>query len=312
MTLKKTTAYSPRLEKWRPSAAALLCTVGLAAWRLGAVTHTTQSFTPWPTASPREGESLLVCICSSAFGRGERLAYLLQVIRRLLDTYRVPLHIIIDTDSPALSAALPPRWLWSGDVEVVVHAGLAHPWQLTWKHREHMARLIQRYGQFMYIEDDIDVPFETYQRYIHNFDLLWPAMVPCLIRVEMASNGSEYLTDYYTHEPINVTGSMFTRGLQRFAARPWGYSAAWIMPGTALRTSLMANFTQSPPAGSHFQRVEAASYPWWFSQLNKPLGLELNATALKFIDRRSLIFHVSNSYLDDPPPHASLGGLLVL
>jgi hypothetical protein len=245
--------------------------------------------------------SVLICICSSHRGTGgkwDRVHHLTRTIATILDTYEVPVHIIVDTDSPDLHALLPRHWVWSKLVRVAVAQNLENPLFLSWKHRDHVLAHLHEYSAFMYMEDDIEVPYFTYARYLENFRILWPERVPCLVRIER-SGSREFCSDYRT--PIPAAGTTFVRAGRTFASRPWGYSASWIMPAYGLRAVMdAASFTQLPPKEELLPREVAASYPWWGGQLGKQLGLELtgNSSEKVMVDRRSLVFHFSNSFIN--------------
>ena len=129
-------------------------------------------------------KKILVCICHHY--SEERLEYLNKVIKNCL-SYPMDVKIIVDTNRIVHSV--------NNSVELRVHNDLSHPYNLTWKHRLSMLDNIDNYDYFMYLEDDMLVPFDNFFEYIKNFDLLYPInCVPSFIRIE-ENNGKEYVTD---------------------------------------------------------------------------------------------------------------------
>jgi hypothetical protein len=152
----------------RPGRGGLLL-LALAAW-LGAAALRRAAAPPWTAvragaSAPPRADGLLVCV-AAAYDPA-RVRYLVGTLRRLFDTYEVPrLDVVVDTTSPALRRALPSDLRRRENLEFVVHphGSMRHGWYLAWAHRRRVASRARDYGAFMYLEDDMDLPWANYQR----------------------------------------------------------------------------------------------------------------------------------------------------
>ena len=234
-------------------------------------------------------DRLLICIAFHL--EPHRVQYLTKVLARFINTYKVPFQIIIDTNSHDTHKYLPkdPR------ISLVVHKRLKHPWNLTWAHRGHIKRKIDTYDVFMYLEDDMDIPYENYLSYLEKFKLLWPKAVPGFVRLE-ESKGEYYHTDSTYPHVIPRSKLVEVKG-RRFTSLANPYYAFWIMPRTALKETLSPQFTTIVEGGT--KRITAASYliaPW--GPLKKPALVELTLD-LK-VHPNSYCYHLPNNYIGSP------------
>lgn len=242
-----------------------------------------------------ENRSLLVCI---AFHYKEaRLRFLSQVLHRLLDTYTVPLQIVVDSNTEATKQWVEKEFGTILTLTVSVHINLAHPYHLTWVHRDRMRRLIDDYDVFMYLEDDMDLPFPNYLRALENYKLLWPSMVPTFARVETKqSDGRLYNTD--NHSPVIVgpakPKALIERGGRKFVHLNVAYSALWLMPQVELRSLLSPKFSARPLKG--LIRETGASFHIW--QAGKVGVVEVMQD--KQVHPLSWAFHLPNNKANDP------------
>jgi hypothetical protein len=221
-------------------------------------------------------KDLLVCI--SAHYNPDRTKYLEEVIYKLRSTYKVSLDIIIDTQTFNYE-----HLNNSENMQVFVHQNLKHPFHLTWCHREHIKNSIDRYKNFMYIEDDMDVPFENYQNYLENFKILYPKYVPSFVRIEK-KDGEEFISDIPTVQNLDA----IKIGEKWFHIFPFpiNYHAFWIMPQKALKESLKNNFVQYTDG-----REFAAMYVGW--ELGKQALVELDNG---LISKKCYSYHLPNNY----------------
>lgn len=214
-------------------------------------------------------KDLLACI--SHHSAPGRIEYLRQVLNGFAE-YELTCDIIIDTNVAALDVR-------GENLTVVSHVSLEHPFFLAWAHRRHMMKeRIEDYRYFMYIEDDIYLPFENFEHYQRNFELLWPQYVPSFIRVE-EFEGEEYVLDVTERQACQLIGS-------RFCTLTQPYHAFWIMPQWALKQNMRDDFVRLSDS-----REMAASYPMW--ELNKMPVVELDG---KQISRTCFAYHLPNNY----------------
>jgi hypothetical protein len=126
-------------------------------------------------------KKLLVCI--PHHHSEDRLQYLSEVINNCL-SYPMDVHIIVDTNEHNEMIEK-----YNPNVSVAYHNNLEHPYNLTWQHRLHILDQIDNYDYFMYIEDDMLLPFENFLEYLKNFELLYPInCVPSLDSYSHSSN----------------------------------------------------------------------------------------------------------------------------
>ncbi len=217
---------------------------------------------------------LLICI---AFHYNyDRLKYLNEVVSTIKE-YPHDTKIIIDTNR---SFEIP-------DVDVVVHDELWHPFQLTWEHRKHMLTNLDNYDYFLYLEDDMKLPYEGFIEFVKNFDLLWPNHVPSFIRIEKKED-EEFVADQWHPQNIDNSHRVFFDE-KEFILLKQPYHAIWILPQKQLKENIKENFYQLSN-----NREQAASYVWW--DLGKiPLVLVEN----KMVSRKSFVYHISNTYVND-------------
>jgi hypothetical protein len=218
-----------------------------------------------------DGNKLLVCIAFHYIP--DRIGQLMKVIDRLT-TYNMDVHVIVDSNS---SFSLPER----NEVVICTHS-LSHPYHLAWMHRKHFKENIHEYDWFMYLEDDMDVPYENFNEYVSNFEMLWNLnCVPSFVRIEEYNN-KKFVTDVTSVQKLQKV----MIGNKEFVSLSQPYHAFWIMPKKELLSTLSSNFVRT-----ELSRENAASYPMW-ELGRKPLVRVEN-------DRISPLcysFHLTNNY----------------
>lgn len=240
-------------------------------------------------------KDLLICIPFHQAFDIKRTRILLDNIGAYTFKYGCSVDIIIDTnESPFVGITK------NSIVEIFEHKTLAHPFHLTSFHRQHFKDNIENYKNFMYIEDDMLLPYQNYLSYLEKFRFLWPGFVPSFVRIEKKDT-IEYISDIperhnLTKNIIEINGRIFTSF--KF---PHNYHAFWIMPQKELRESMTEDFTTL----SDF-REKNASYPSW--QLHKPPLVELEKIDGKyFIKKDCYSYHLPNNYALSPDsPNAKL------
>lgn len=224
-------------------------------------------------------KDLLACI--SHHSAPDRLPYLRQVLSGLSE-YELECDIIVDTNVAGLDVR-------GQNVTTVHHASLEHPFFLCWCHRKHMKERIDDYRWFLYIEDDIHLPFENFAHYQRNFELLWPDYVPSFVRVE-EFEGEEFVLDVTERQSCVLIGS-------KFCTLKQPYCGLWCLSQEALKQTMTTDFVRLSQS-----RETAASFPMW--ELNKIPLLELDGGQ---ISRKCFAWHLPNNYSRCPEnPHAKI------
>lgn len=235
--------------------------------------------------------TLLICI---AFHYSEeRLKYLQQVVGNIMSHYDVPLRIIIDTNSSKMIR----RHLFAGtgtkQLEVHAHENLSHPFHLTWMHRWHIKRELNNFDNFMYVEDDMLVPYLSFLFYQKRFNLLWPDLIPSFVRIEKYQ-GEEFVTDITEQIVIKESNIIHKDGAMFYPVPyPKDYHAFWIMPREALQQTMRPDFVRLSDS-----REIAASYPNW--ELKKKSVIEIYSEDGKwFVHPSCFSYHITNNYAQD-------------
>jgi hypothetical protein len=219
---------------------------------------------------------LLICI---AFHYNpDRIKYLTRVIDAFLNEYKVDLKLIVDTNTFDLE-----HYNKHENIQVFVHEKLNHPFHLTWMHRKHIKENINLYDCFMYVEDDMYLPFENFKNYLENFKILWPKYVPSFVRIEQ-KDGHDFISDVPEKQPLNKV-SIGGKEFNEFKF-PFNYHAFWLLPQKELKGSMKDNFV-SLSDGREF----AAMYTGW--ELGKKALVELDGG---LISKKSYSYHLPNNY----------------
>lgn len=218
-----------------------------------------------------ENKKLLVCI--AFHNNPDRLAFINSVIENY-KKYQINVDIIVDTNEKL-----------DLNTNVFVHK-LNHPHYLTWVHRIHFKENIDNYDYFMYVEDDMLVPYEGFCEYVENFNIVWElGYVPSFIRVETFDN-KEFITDVTVEqfiEPIIIENKVFVTLTQP-------YHAFWIMPQKELKESFTDSFVKEEVC-----RENAASYPMWGLNKTPIVRIEENQ-----ISKLCYSYHLANNYASNP------------
>ncbi len=215
---------------------------------------------------------LLICI---AFHYNpERIKYLTQIIDAFLNEYKLDVKIIVDTNTFDYE---------NPKVKVHPHEELYHPFHLTWVHRRHIKEKINEFDCFMYIEDDMYLPFENFQNYLENFKILWPEYVPSFVRIEQ-KNGLDFISDIPEKQPLKQI-SIGDKDFNEFKF-PYNYHAFWIMPQKELKETMKDDFVRLSDG-----REFAAMFTGW--ELGKKALVELENGE---ISNKSYSYHLPNNY----------------
>lgn len=212
---------------------------------------------------------LLACI---AFHYSEeRLQYIHQVVENF-KSYPIDVDIVVDTNISDLSIS---------GATVNHHTALYHPFQLTWKHRQFMIDNIDKYDYLMYIEDDMLLPYESFDRYVVNYEILFPKYIPSFIRIE-EFEGEQFITDAIERQPFYI----YEISGKEFITLKNPYHAFWIMKAEDLKNNMLPTFTRLD-----ISRETAASFPIW--ELGKKPLIEINN---KQIIKECYSYHLPNNY----------------
>ena len=222
-----------------------------------------------------ENKKLLICI--SFHYVESRIENLKKIVDSFLN-YKLKTTIIIDSNQGL-------NFFEEYDnIIVKTHNNLSHPFHLTSVHRLTMVDEIDNFDYFMYVEDDMLVPYQNFLEYINNFDELYKLnCVPSFVRIEQL-NGKEYLVDLtekqFNRPKININNKTFVSLHQP-------YHAFWILPNKELKESIDEKFTLLDS-----NRELSASYVMW--GLNKTPYVLMDGNK---INKLSCSYHLTNNYV---------------
>lgn len=235
-------------------------------------------------------KKLLVCI--SHHSTPGRAQYLEEILKGL-QLYQMQVNIIIDTNVHT------GKYNEDG-IKVLVHENMEHPFHLTWQHRAHMQANIDKYDWFMYIEDDMFVPWECFENYMNNFKLLWDSFVPSFVRIEQA-NGKQYITDAVNFERVYEQDIIRTNNKMFYTLKN-PYHAFWIMPKTELKETMIPNFVRVDQSREH-----AASYPMWELFRKPVVEIYKGESGQYYVNHKCYSYHLANNYaISNETPYAKI------
>lgn len=181
----------------------------------------------------------------------KRIPFLAEVLDALVRWDRPKVSVTLVTNDlaignePLIMAAQKRLEERGFDLHIDQTRDLAHPWHLTWWHKQHLRKWYDAGGSeedlFMYIEDDIVVTREN----IAYFTQYLPAakangVLPGFLRFEKGKNGERISPDYRGFQQVTPQQRMTLHG-QDFIAPQFSYWAGFI-----LDRELCAEYFASP------------------------------------------------------------------
>jgi hypothetical protein len=164
-----------------------------------------------------------------------RWQYLARVLAGLAEFKIHRLLVVVDSNTLEVSEriaalALPKHCT----VRVDVHTNLAHPFDLTWAHRKDMASAIASFDYFMYLEDDIYVPWATFEAWLRRAESVSAkGFIHGFLRVEFDLAGNPISTDWRRSAKrpptIEIEGVKYIRP-------EWFYQACWVYSQATLQS----------------------------------------------------------------------------
>jgi len=163
-----------------------------------------------------------------------RWRYLERVLTGLCEFAVDRLLIVVDSNTNDVSHLLNGlRFPEHCHVRVDVHTSLSHPFRLTWAHRSHMASVLNSFEYFMYLEDDIYVPPETFNAWLRRSGSLSRRdFVHGFLRVENDYAGRPMASDWRT--PAKRPAVFEIDGI-RYIRPTWFYQACWLYSRETMR-----------------------------------------------------------------------------
>ena len=230
----------------------------------------------------------------------------IQYVNRIIEAtnqYDCDADIYIHTNAHDLrSSAFCPHT--NGRLLIISHdLSLENPFYLTWKCRPLLKTQVDDYDAFMYIEDDILVPWNAIKYWLNNNERLIEQNYNLgFMRIEIAADGEEYITDLH--------GECFDTIIQLADGQPCclnnknPYCAFWIYNKAEFKRFVLSPYYDIQNIPEYPIREKSAiglhgNLNYWYKGTVIPIiGQGLNP------DCR--IYHMPNNYVVDSSPFATI------
>ncbi|HVJ53270.1 MAG TPA: hypothetical protein VM689_12455 [Aliidongia sp.] len=262
---------------------------------------------------------LLVCI--SYHHAPERLFYLARVLKALAGFFTARLDVVIVTNeaTEALESLCADFADSTIDCEILVAGPLAHPYELTWRHKplipEHFLAPGSPYSHFVYLEDDIQFSFANFCYFVTYREILrGEGLLPAFVRIEYSSALRKHV--YTDNIPtLDIRHSKTLRHEDHIFVNAWNpYNAMFVLDAELAREYV---------ASRSFGLESSKQVFGWETRERAAMGLTFEQVPDGFTARCVLplsvksgkppvfswIYHLPNNYAEDPA--AGFGKLAV-
>jgi hypothetical protein len=206
-------------------------------------------------------------------------------------------------------------------VTVQVHPALAHPYDLTWAHRRNMGDSLDAFDYFLYVEDDILVPPETFAAWRRRADAVDRAgFVHGFLRVEQDAAGRAVASDWRRplRDPagLRIDGTTYVRP-EAFYQACWAYSRHTMRRFVRTRAWTRGFHRWSSVTRAH-RRLQGGNYVREFSAFGMSCARPGRARTLLplgedgQVARDAWVWHLPNNYADRQDVRLLSAGELVL
>lgn len=239
-----------------------------------------------------------------------RLPYLRQVLSAFRDYRLRAIEIVVDTNDEATLKALSNMDLGPAvSLSVQVHGELGHPFLLTWKHRHSFAERHREFDYYLYLEDDIRVPWSTFAPWATELPILdHHGWLRGVLRVEPDTRGRLMASDWYRpmHRPV-----VYEIGGRRYIRPEEPYQACWCCTADQLHRFMRSEaWSEGSHRSSHVRARVPRFTEDWFIRERASLGpiysvpnthrmlLPIGGTAK--VLKCALVEHLPANYALDP------------
>ena len=220
----------------------------------------------------------------------ERLTYLTRMFEDFFNHWQdVYLDVFIHTnDTFTFQPTIPP---FINISHVIYNFKDEDPHNLTWKHRELMETQLDKYDVFIYVEDDIGIPYKAFQYWNKYYKTVEPLYNIGFLRVE-----KEFCSDML--EPCQPYLMEIDR--QLFGWNPQSYSAFWICASENMPIFISSKYwkphTYFPPDfPPGLSRESAATGPKMMNGRQGAL-FPIDHDTLSTLQEDCFVFHLPNNY----------------
>lgn len=246
----------------------------------------------------------------------QRLPFLHQVVRNFQTYDLAHIDIVVDSNQASTRSALDslslPPFI---QIAIAVHGSLKHPFDLTWVHRPAMATQLPNYDYFLYLEDDILIPWPSFLAHLEDQNrLTGSGYSRGFLRLERDHQGRHFLADF--SEPMQKP-AILQWGGAAFIQPKYPYCACWLYHRSQMAEFIAssywpeANYNHCNPPwakgkGRLFKREKAAFGMAYLpqDQIPGPHRVVLPFDSQRqMIDPKAWIYHLPGNYLQDPVSH---------
>jgi hypothetical protein len=225
-----------------------------------------------------------------------RQPYLRRVLEAISTYPFAKIDVVVDTNSDetgTLLQAIPTRPGMT--LRMCVHDTLAHPYDLTWSHREAIHSRLDDYDYFMYLEDDICVSAAALEAWCEDSIALAPlGYLRGFVRVETNSQGEQVCTDYLKR----ATGRDVLMLAGRRYLRPHNpYQGFWIYSRLQMDTFVASNCWHTGNYHKWEVRERASAGMIWLDAKKHTIVVPLDHDT---IAEEAIVLHLPNNYANDP------------
>ncbi len=243
----------------------------------------------------------------------DREKYLLKVLENFNDYQLNQIHIVIDTNIREKTEKILEKNTNTNNhtIEIHAHENLDHPYNLTWSHREDMLKQIENYDIFLYLEDDILIPWENFQYWLEeNQAIVEYGYLRGFLRVENSEDNTLYSVDF---TEITIDPEIIEIAGKNYFQPQYPYHACWLYDRQQMRQFINLPAWQDGNYQLWGIRERAAAGMIWSAVDGKNHRIVLPLLSNSTIEPRALNYHLSNNYynnLDSPHGKIPLNQLL--
>lgn len=225
-----------------------------------------------------------------------RLQYVNNIIAAT-NKYELETDLFIHTNVETLSSASFLQYT-NGELRIIYHdLSNINPFYLTWKCRELLKIQRSEYDIFMYVEDDILVPYKAIEYWLkYNEKLLEYNYNLGFVRIEVGSDHEEYITDLCGE--FDKIDRFIDIGAEKYGINNKNpYCAFWIYNKKEFN-----RFVES-------EYYNIQNIPGYYIRESSAIGLHGNSnywykhTLIPIIEDKLIedckIYHMSNNYVSD-------------
>ncbi len=255
-------------------------------------------------------KSLLVCI--TFHYSDARIQILKETCSRLGELAEKVDVVILTNEQSTIPSLLCDLESGSYQLKILAPKLLGHPYLLTWCHQQIFRDRLKEdsdTSHFMYIEDDIVIIPENIEYWLEGREALRTiGLIPSFLRYERSVHNSELFATDITRKvnPLIAPKAYVNSQDYAYINLPQPYQGMYLLDRELIEEHLYSD-SSSPDFGSWPIREKATqaitflNVPRPFSSRNV-IGYSISN---RTVDKRSLIHHAANNYVDDP--HSQLG-----